>query len=216
MTQQRRITPSGWLAIALAAYIILFGLAYEFFRNRPDLNAVTATPTTLDTSVESSENASSVALSEAIVTPTEELELTPELEIVTETILPATNPIDESLRAQISFPSNGATVEDADGWVQLQGQVFLQEEAERFFVVLESPSSNPPVIYPQQELSVSDVGEWSALVRYASPGQSYRTYVVSTSDATAVDALFSHEALAGLPNGFDIVSNVNVNSVAIQ
>ena len=112
-----------------------------------------------------------------------------------------------------TYASN-SVIEDADGWVQLQGRVNQVNEGERFFLVLESPSNNPPVIFPQQELTLSEAGEWTALARFGSPGQSYRTYVVSTDDVTAVDALFSHEALAGLPNGFVIVSNVNVNSIA--
>ena len=100
--------------------------------------------------------------------------------------------------------------------MQLQGRINQVNEGERFFLVLESPSSSPPVIYPQQELTLSPAGEWTALARFGSPGQSYRTYVISTDDATAVNALFSHEALAGLPNGFMIISNVNVNSVSMN
>jgi len=221
MTQQRRITPSGWLAIALATYIVLFGFAYEFLANRPNLNSATGSvAANTEALADSSENAATA------LTNTIETAVNPSLEVaeqVTGTVLPAIETVSpdlsanvESLRAQISFPSNGSVVDDADGWVQLQGQVFLQEEAERFFIVLESPNTNPPVVYPQQEIAVSAAGEWTALVRYGSPGQSYRTYVISTNDSTAVDALFSHEALAGLPNGFDIVSNVNVNSVSVQ
>lgn len=210
MTQQRRITPSGWLAIALAAYIVLFGLAYEYVRRRPTTVQPSVSTTAANADLIANAAAENATATLPVVSsstdPLEAPILTPEV------VTPA---IDFSnFRAAIISPTNGALLQDADGWVELQGQLNSRmAENERYFLVLESPASNPPIVYPQQELTPTATGDWTAQVRFASPGQSYRTYIIATTDVTAVNALFSHEALAGLPNGFEIISNVNVNAI---
>lgn len=203
MTQRSGITPSGWLAIALALYIILFGLAYEFFRNRSNADVPTTTPTT---SVSADANLNSDLPS---IDPITGLAVDGGTNVVA---LPLLNEPSDN-RATILYPLSGSVIQDDDGWLEVQGRLQNALSGERFFIVIESPGTTPPIVYPQQELTVSASGEWTAQVRYGSPGQSYRTYVIATSDATAVEALFSHEALAGLPNGFEIVSNVNVNAI---
>ncbi len=209
MTQQRRITPSGWLAIALAAYIVLFGLAYEYVRRRPSTIQATVSTSATNADLVSDVRAESSTPSLPLVGTLDTVE-TPI--ISSEVVTPE---IDFSnYRAAIMSPTNGALLQDADGWVELQGRLNSRTaENERYFLVLESPASNPPIVYPQQEITASATGDWTAQVRFASPGQSYRTYVIATTDVTAVNALFSHEALAGLPNGFEIISNVNVNAI---
>lgn len=210
MTQQRRITPSGWLAIALAAYIVLFGLAYEYVRRRPTTVQPSVSTTTTNADLLADVEAESTTAALPLVSSATDTLEAPML--TAEVVSPA---IDFSnYRAAIMSPTNGALLQDADGWVELQGQLNTRlAENERYFLVLESPASNPPIVYPQQEISPTVTGDWTAQVRFASPGQSYRTYVIATTDSTAVDALFSHEALAGLPNGFEIISNVNVNAI---
>lgn len=207
MTQRSRITPSGWLAIALAAYIILFGLAYEFFRNRAQTDV--ASPVTTDISTDLSGNSTSTLPSIDATTGL----TTGGINLPGSNATNALNPLEMGYRAAIDFPANGTVVQTPDGWVDVRGRLSTVSPDERLFLVLESPSSNPPIIYPQQEIIPSDSGNWAARVRFGSAGQSYRTYIISTTDATAVSALFSHEALAGLPNGFEIVSNVSVNSM---
>lgn len=206
MTQRSRITPSGWLAIALAAYIVLFGLAYEFFRNRTKTD--TPTPITMNMGGELEQGDATVSA----VLPGETATTGSSLNLPG--LTSTATPVDMgSYRAAIDTPTNGTVVQSSDGWVNLEGRLRDPQAGERFFVVLESPSSNPPIVYPQQEITPSADGSWQARVRFGSAGQSYRTYVIATSDPTAVSALFSHEALAGLPNGFEIVSNVSVNSM---
>ncbi len=214
MTQRSRITPSGWLAIALAAYIVLFGLAYEFFRNRAKTDLPTSVTMDMNTDLSATSAGATLPSVDADTGLTTDGINLPNLTSSTTPAATTLGPLDMgNYRAAIDFPANGSTVPSPDGWVDVQGRLRNANPGERFFVVVESPSSNPPVVYPQQEIMPSDTGSWAARVRFGSAGQSYRTYIIATSDETAVAALFSHEALAGLPNGFEIVSNVSVNSM---
>lgn len=118
-------------------------------------------------------------------------------------------------RATINYPVDGDLVNGENGWVNLHGQVNQSRLGERLFVVVESTTQDPPMIYLQRELQLADDGFWTANVKFGSIGYQYLTYVISAENEVAAEAIrqLGEFTQAQIPLGVEIISKPNLNLI---
>lgn len=116
-------------------------------------------------------------------------------------------------RATISYPRDGAIVKSDDGWVQAQGNIKPINPGESLFIVVESTTQKPPVIYLQSELRPTADGFWNANVKYGSLGYEYYTYIISAINEDAADEVRQSPDFKMLPLGVKRISRKYLNLV---
>jgi len=116
-------------------------------------------------------------------------------------------------RAKISYPRDGAIVKTDDGWVQAQGSIKPINPGESLFIVVESTTQKPPVIYLQSELRPTADGFWNANVKYGSLGYEYYTYVISAINEDAAAEVRELVNFKILPLGVKRISRKYLNLV---
>lgn len=116
-------------------------------------------------------------------------------------------------RAKISYPRDRAVVKSNDGWVQAQGSIKPINPGESLFIVVESTTQDPPVIYLQSELRPTADGFWNANVKYGSLGYEYYTYVISAINEDAATSVREQASFTTLPLGVKRISRKYLNLV---
>ncbi len=120
-------------------------------------------------------------------------------------------------RANINYPIDGDLVNSENGWVNIHGNVNVNQSrlGERLFIVVESTTQNPPMIYLQRELQLANDGFWTANVKYGSLGYEYLTYVIAAKDEAAAEAIrkLGEFTQAQIPAGVEIISKPSLNLI---
>lgn len=190
------MTPWGWLLIAIAAYLLLLLVAYRFYQNQqggaqtvnPDdlviVDLVDETPST--TPANSLTGQSSPTTTDSYTFPTDKFEETP---------------------YPVVYLSDGNTITTDNGWVTYQGAGLENKPInETYYMIAESEDLGLPLLWLQQEVKPIEGGFWRADVRYGTPDELYKTYIIATNNDFRKSWIWNASPFRQLPEEFRLVT----------